>query len=154
MPCLVRAAPSNAHRELNMMSPVSIAAMAFSLSVDALLAAIGRGSGSTRPDLREALRTGLVFGAIEAITPIFGWAAGIAASRFVESIDHWIAFGLLGLVGGNMKWGGASTRGKKDGGRGPPMAAAYSLSLSGWTCCSCYAVGWRMTYGVCVPDGP
>jgi putative Mn2+ efflux pump MntP len=102
MPCLLRAAPSNAHRELNMMSPVSIAAMAFSLSVDALLAAIGRGSASTRPDLREALRTGLVFGAIEAITPIFGWAAGIAASRFVESIDPWIAFGLLGLVGGNM----------------------------------------------------
>ncbi|WP_229266708.1 manganese efflux pump MntP family protein [Leptospira sp. severe_002] len=84
------------------MSLLSIAVLALSLSIDAFLVAVSRGSGSPRPRLGDALRTGLVFGAIEAATPVLGWAAGIAARSFVESIDHWIAFGLLGLVGVNM----------------------------------------------------
>jgi putative Mn2+ efflux pump MntP len=84
------------------MSAISIAVLAFSLSLDAFLAALGRGSGIHQPDIGEALKTGAVFGIIEAITPILGWAAGVAASGFVQQVDHWIAFALLGLVGGNM----------------------------------------------------
>jgi len=84
------------------MSPVSIAVMAFSLSIDAFLAAVGRGSGSPRPKFGDALRTGLVFGVVETITPALGWAAGLAASQFMEAVDHWIAFTLLGLVGAHM----------------------------------------------------
>lgn len=84
------------------MSVISIVVLALSLSVDALLAAIGCGSGVQHPRLSEALRTGAVFGVVEAITPVLGWAAGLAASGFVQEIDHWIAFVLLGLVGGNM----------------------------------------------------
>jgi len=84
------------------MSPVSIAVLAVGMSVDALLASIGRGASAQRPRFVEALRTGLVFGVVEAITPLIGWAAGIAASQYVAQVDHWIAFGLLGLVGGRM----------------------------------------------------
>jgi putative Mn2+ efflux pump MntP len=84
------------------MSPVSIAVLAMSMSIDALLASIGRGASLQRPRLVEALRTGIVFGVVEAITPLIGWAAGIVASRHAAQIDHWIAFGLLGLVGGRM----------------------------------------------------
>jgi manganese efflux pump family protein len=144
MPCLVRAASSNPRRELNMMSPVSIAAMAFSLSVDALLAAIGRGSGSTRPDLREALRTGLVFGAIEAITPIFGWAVGIAASRFVESVDHWIAFGLLGLVGGNMILRGFRASHEDGPGRDGSLLVLFATAIG--TSVDAFAVGISLAF--------
>jgi len=84
------------------MSPFSIAVLAMGMSVDALLASIGRGASAERPRLVEALRTGMVFGVVETITPLIGWAAGIAASKYVEQIDHWIAFALLGLVGGKM----------------------------------------------------
>jgi len=84
------------------MSPLSIAVLAMGMSIDALLASIGRGASTRKPRFAEALRTGIVFGVVEAITPLIGWAAGIVASRHVAQVDHWIAFGLLGLVGGRM----------------------------------------------------
>jgi putative Mn2+ efflux pump MntP len=83
------------------MSPITILLLSLSLSADAFAAAIGRGAVH-RPTLSAAVRAGLVFGIIEAVTPVIGWALGLAAAGFVQSIDHWIAFGLLGLVGGNM----------------------------------------------------
>jgi putative Mn2+ efflux pump MntP len=43
-----------------------------------------------------------VFGVIEALTPLLGWAVGLAASGYIEHVDHWVAFVLLGLVGGKM----------------------------------------------------
>ena len=83
------------------MSPFSIAIVALSMSADACAAAICRGV-SHRPTLPQALRAGLVFGGIETVTPLVGWALGLAASGFVAAIDHWIAFVLLALVGGKM----------------------------------------------------
>ena len=85
------------------MTPVAIAILSLSMSADAFAAAIGRGA-QHRPTLPQALRSGLVFGVIEAITPLIGFALGVAAAAFVAAIDHWIAFGLLGAVGGKMIW--------------------------------------------------
>lgn len=84
------------------MAPFSILILAFSMSVDAFAAAVGRGAALGRPRFSEALRTGAVFGLVEAVTPLIGWAAGVAASGFVQAIDHWIAFGLLSAVGVRM----------------------------------------------------
>lgn len=83
------------------MTPLSIAVLALSMSADACAAAIGRGAAQ-RPSLPVALRTGLVFGTVEAITPLIGWSLGLAASSFVTEIDHWIAFVLLAVVGAKM----------------------------------------------------
>ena len=85
------------------MTPVAIAILSLSMSADAFAAAIGRGA-QHRPTLPQALRSGLVFGVIEAITPLIGFALGVAAAAFVAAIDHWIAFGLLGAVGAKMIW--------------------------------------------------
>lgn len=71
------------------------------MSADACAAAICRGTVH-RPSFAQALRAGLVFGGIETLTPLLGWAVGFAAAGLVESVDHWIAFALLGLVGGKM----------------------------------------------------
>ena len=76
------------------------------MSTDAFAAAIGKGSSLHKPHLGEALRTGLIFGVIEAATPIVGWAIGRAASQCVESWDHWIAFGLLVALGLHMIYNG------------------------------------------------
>jgi putative Mn2+ efflux pump MntP len=84
------------------MSPITIAIIAFSMSVDAFAVSVGRGAAMERPPLREALRCGFVFGLVEAITPLIGWLAGVAASRFVQAVDHWIAFALLAAVGLHM----------------------------------------------------
>ena len=85
------------------MTPIAIAILSLSMSADAFAAAIGRGA-QHRPTLPQALRSGLVFGVIEAVTPLIGFGLGIAAAGFVAAIDHWIAFGLLGAVGGKMIW--------------------------------------------------
>lgn len=83
------------------MTPFSIAVLAFSMSADACAAAMARGA-ATRPRLWSAIRSGAVFGTIEAITPLLGWALGLFASRYIAAIDHWVAFILLGGVGGKM----------------------------------------------------
>jgi putative Mn2+ efflux pump MntP len=84
------------------MSPAAITVLAVSMSIDALLASVGRGAGMRRPRFSEAIRTGVIFGFVEMLTPLIGWAAGIAASTYVQAVDHWIAFALLGAVGGRM----------------------------------------------------
>lgn len=76
--------------------------LAFAMSMDAFAAALGKGASLHRPGLKEALRTGLIFGVIEALTPLIGWAIGLAASQYVMAWDHWVAFGLLLILGGRM----------------------------------------------------
>ncbi|WP_414897720.1 manganese efflux pump MntP family protein [Rhodovulum sp. YEN HP10] len=84
------------------MSPISIGVLAVSMSLDAFIASVGKGAAGPRPSLGKTLRTGLIFGVIEALTPLIGWAAGVAASQYVSAVDHWIAFALLAGVGLHM----------------------------------------------------
>ena len=91
------------------MTPGAIAVLSLSMSTDAFAAAVGRGA-SHRPTVPAAVKAGLVFGVIEAITPLIGWGRWIIAAGLVERIDHWIAFTLLLSVGGQMIWEGAKPR--------------------------------------------
>lgn len=84
------------------MNPAAILVLAFAMSTDAFAAAIGKGTALVRPRWSEALRTGLIFGVIEAITPVVGWAVGSVASDYVKAWDHWIAFTMLMVLGGMM----------------------------------------------------
>jgi putative Mn2+ efflux pump MntP len=86
------------------VTPIATIVIAFSMSSDAFAAALAKGAQLHRPTIVEALRTGAIFGVIEAITPVIGWGAGRAASSYIEAIDHWIAFGLLGAIGAKMIW--------------------------------------------------
>jgi len=81
------------------MNFASTALLALAMSTDAFAAAIGKGSALHDPRWREALRTGLIFGAIEGTTPIVGWLLGSVAADAVSVWDHWIAFGLLAALG-------------------------------------------------------
>ena len=87
--------PVDVRRDHCPMSPFTIAVLALSMSIDAFAVSVGRGAAIGSPPLRDALRTGLIFGIVEATTPILGWIAGVAASRFVQTVEHWIAFALL-----------------------------------------------------------
>lgn len=71
--------------------------LAFGMSMDAFAASIGKGATLHKPKFSEALRTGLIFGAIETLTPLVGWGMGMLASQFragVESLDRVRAAGL------------------------------------------------------------
>lgn len=81
------------------MNVATTLAIALAMSTDAFAVAIGKGAALHRPHLKEALRTGAIFGVIEGLTPIVGWALGQVAAPYVEAWDHWIAFTLLGVLG-------------------------------------------------------
>ena len=93
------------------MTPGAVLILSLSMSTDAFAAAVGRGAAH-RPTLPQALRAGLVFGAVEAVTPVIGWSLGLIAAGFIQQIDHWIAFFLLAAVGLHMIWHGVQTNGE------------------------------------------
>lgn len=116
------------------MTPGAIAVLSISMSTDAFAAAVGRGA-SLRPTVPGAFKAGLVFGVIEAITPLIGWGLGLVAAGFVEKVDHWIAFALLAAVGGKMIWEAAKAEPEGDepaskrSGAGALIATAIGTSI-------------------------
>ncbi len=88
--------------------------LAFGMSMDAFAASIGKGATLHKPKFSEALRTGLIFGAIETLTPLIGWGMGMLASQFVLEWNHWIAFVLLVFLGGRMVIEGFRGNGDED----------------------------------------
>ncbi len=84
------------------MSIFALVFIAFAMSTDAFAASIGKGVQLKSPRFINALKMGLIFGVVEGITSIIGWAIGSAGSAYVQEIDHWIAFTLLFLLGVHM----------------------------------------------------
>ena len=85
------------------MSLFSIFMIGIGLSMDAFAVSIARGMTMKKEDLlRYALTLGFFFGVFQAVMPLIGWWAGSYFQEFIASIDHWIAFGLLAIIGGNM----------------------------------------------------
>ena len=74
------------------------------LSMDAFAVSVCKGLAMKRPDMGKALMTGLYFGVFQAVMPILGWLLGTRFRVYIESVDHWVAFGLLFLIGGKMIW--------------------------------------------------
>ncbi|ALK09869.1 manganese efflux pump MntP family protein [Blastochloris viridis] len=110
------------------MSPLAIALLAITMSVDSFAVSVGRGAAIGRPRVSEALRTGIVFGVVEALAPVIGWIAGVAASQFVEAIDHWIAFALLAGVGVHMLYTAIRTS-DADAPRGSSLTALIATAI-------------------------
>ena len=88
------------------MNPIALLLLAFAMSTDAFAAAIGKGASLNQPRFSEALRIGLIFGSIEAVTPLIGWLIGKSAATHVAAWDHWIAFSLLVGLGFHMIYAG------------------------------------------------
>jgi manganese efflux pump family protein len=88
------------------MTPITLLFLAVSMSADAFAASISKGAELQKPQYRHAIGIGLVFGVIEAITPVLGWVAGKASQQYVQAWDHWVAFTLLTLIGLHMMHAG------------------------------------------------
>ena len=84
------------------MTLLSVIFIGLSLSMDAF--AISMGSGISIRDLRRfhAVRASLFFGFFQFIMPVAGWYLGTAFAVYIQTFEHWIAFGLLAFVGGKM----------------------------------------------------
>lgn len=130
------------------MNFASTALLALAMSTDAFAAAIGKGSALHDPRWREALRTGLIFGAIEGTTPIVGWLLGSVAADAVSEWDHWIAFGLLAALGIRMMLAGLD--GERERGAQLPRRMRHSfwiLAITGFaTSIDAMAVGVGLAF--------
>ena len=86
------------------MGLVELFLVAVGLSMDAFAVAICKGLGMKRLQVRQAAVIALFFGGFQALMPVIGWALGSQLAPIVMPVDHWIAFGLLALIGGKMIW--------------------------------------------------
>jgi len=112
------------------MSLFSIFLIAIAMSTDAFAAAVGKGASMRNPRFPEALRAGLIFGTIEGLTPVVGWALGSAASRYITAWDHWIAFTLLVLLGAHMIRAGFR-QGEDEDSEAPRRQGFWALASTG-----------------------
>jgi manganese efflux pump family protein len=79
---------------------LSAVALAFGLAMDATAVCAARAFGAK--DRRELVILPLLFGAFQAGMACLGWLGGHAAAEYIAAWDHWIAFGMLTLIGGKM----------------------------------------------------
>ena len=84
------------------MDLIVLFGIALGLAMDAFSVAIGVSIALGGTSKRQTFRLAWHFGLFQALMPIIGWAAGSSVRPLIDRWDHWLAFGLLGLVGGRM----------------------------------------------------
>jgi len=92
------------------MSLWALLLVALGVSADAFAVALGKGLHLRGSAVRTAVVLGVSFGVAQAAMPLLGWLLGTAFAPWISGVDHWIAFVLLGLVGGKMIWEAATGR--------------------------------------------
>ena len=108
--------------------------------------AVANGSTSRIVRWREALKLAFLFGIFQAGMPVIGWAIGFNFKDVIASTDHWIAFGLLGVIGGKMIYD--DLKGADDEAEIKEKSASiYSLLLLALaTSIDALAVGFSLTF--------
>ena len=76
--------------------------IALGLSMDAFAVSICKGLSVDRLSVRHSVTAGLWFGGFQALMPVLGYLLGVRFQSLIAGVDHWIAFVLLALIGGNM----------------------------------------------------
>lgn len=84
------------------MSLFELFVLAVGLSMDAFAVSMCKGLSLRKAGAREMAIAGGYFGAFQAGMPLLGYVLGVGFRDVIESIDHWIAFVLLCVIGGNM----------------------------------------------------
>lgn len=81
------------------MSIISIIFIAVGLAMDAFAVSVAGGVAVKTHKIRQALKMAIFFGVFQGIMPVVGWLAGVGIKNFISGFDHWIAFGLLTVIG-------------------------------------------------------
>jgi putative Mn2+ efflux pump MntP len=84
------------------MTLAALLILAVGLGSDAFAAAVANGAAARHPRLRDAAATAAYFGVAEGVMVALGFLLGTSFSSMIESIDHWVAFVLLSVIGGKM----------------------------------------------------
>ncbi|MCG8530449.1 MAG: manganese efflux pump MntP family protein, partial [Desulfovibrionales bacterium] len=114
------------------MNFIDIVVIALGLAMDAAAVSLAAAAAGYAKDARAVFRLSFHFGLFQALLPLVGWFLGSGLVAHVESISHWVAFGLLAFVGGRMVQSGLDKEAEthtKDPSRGMTMVM-LSLAVS------------------------
>lgn len=84
------------------MGTAGILLLAAGLSMDAFAVSVCKGLSLGRIKVRHMITVGAWFGVFQMLMPLVGYLLGSTLSQLVSEVDHWIACGLLAIIGGNM----------------------------------------------------
>lgn len=121
------------------MSFISMLLIALALAMDAFAVALAAGVVLAPVSKRQLFRLGFHFGLFQGLMPIIGWLAGRSIQSLISAVDHWVAFGLLALVGGKMIYEACSDEEQQD--RSDPTKGMTMVMLSIATSIDALAVG-------------
>ncbi len=112
------------------------------LSMDAFAVAICKGLSSEKFSIKSALTVGAWFGIFQALMPLIGYLLCGLVAEYIEVVDHWIAFVLLGFIGGKMIYEAIKGEENKDA----SVAFAVMLPLAVGTSIDAMAAGITLAF--------
>lgn len=119
----------------------AILLLAIGLAMDAMAVAATRGLATPNVRPRHVILVASFFGGSQALMPLLGWAIGIRVGPLVQAWDHWIAFLVLGAIGGKMLWEARGEKGAPDRIEGDPFGIRIMSLLALATSIDALAAG-------------
>jgi manganese efflux pump family protein len=123
------------------VTTLTLIGIAVGLAMDAFAVSIGAGLTLKTVDARQTFRLAWHFGLFQALMPVLGWLAGRSFARWITPVDHWIAFGLLGVIGGKMIYEAFKDDDREEPRRSDPTKGWSLVLLSVATSIDALAVG-------------
>lgn len=127
------------------MQGYNIFALAAALAMDAFAVSIAVGLSLKSVGFRQTFRLSFHFGFFQGMMPVLGWSMGVTVRSYVSDFDHWLAFALLALVGGNMIKEAFAVEKKEDSGPEDPTKGMSLVVLSVATSLDALAVGFSFS---------
>ena len=110
------------------MTLLSVVLIGLSLSMDAFAVSVAAGISIKDLKIFHRVRASFFFGLFQFIMPVAGWYLGKSFAVYIQSFDHWIAFGLLFFIGAKMLW--ETLKGSDSAGDIRSLSALLTLSVA------------------------
>jgi putative Mn2+ efflux pump MntP len=123
------------------MSLFLVFPVALALAMDAFAVSVGLSVRSGGLKRSQSLRLAFFFGFFQFLMPLIGWLAGRGFLDYIRDVDHWVAFGLLLLIGGKMVVHSFRSEGSEKKDAGDPTTGTTLILLSVATSIDAFAVG-------------
>ena len=124
------------------MDWMTVIAVAVGLALDAFAISVGTGVALGRVSPAQTFRMAGAFGLFQFAMPLLGWLAGTTVQTYIAAFDHWVAFGVLALIGGKMVYEGCKPLEERK--KGDPTRGLTLLLLAVATSIDALAVGLSM----------
>ena len=130
------------------MGVIEIVLMGVGLAMDAFAVAVCKGLAMRKVNMRQCFLIALFFGGFQGLMPLLGWLLGRQFADSISALDHWVAFVLLGYIGGKMIYDAIKERDEtvEIEQMDPPLEMKELVMLSIATSIDALAVGVTLSF--------